>query len=136
MGKIIWSMWGHYMGLTTAACLIDGGFLALAFSWPSLDIVRKTLPILYRPLSIPGVAAIGLGLLALAVEQLGVCARCPNALKFFLYLVTALVAGLQFSCVIGAQFAVVTAIVYLRAAVAGETTEEKSARDRVGPAKV
>ncbi|KNE60386.1 hypothetical protein AMAG_05775 [Allomyces macrogynus ATCC 38327] len=69
------------------------------------------------------------------MEQLSVCARCPAALKFLLYLVTALVAGLQLSCVIGAQFAIVTAIVHLRAAVAGETAGG-GARDRVGPAKV
>ncbi|KAI9190313.1 hypothetical protein H9P43_001747 [Blastocladiella emersonii ATCC 22665] len=117
MGKTVYSMWARYMSMAAALCLFDGGLWSLLFSYPSLPQF-KALP-LYKPISIPGATAMMFALMTLAIEK--PLFPVPMALKSILYLMIAAFSAMQFSCIVGAEFYIISGITYMIAVMSGET---------------
>ncbi|ORZ34708.1 hypothetical protein BCR44DRAFT_46965 [Catenaria anguillulae PL171] len=118
MGQLIWSLWGNYMALTSAAAIMDGGLWSILYNYPTVDQLRG-LPI-YNGVSWPGMLSMIFALVTVAFER---SLRPPVGLRAVFYLIVSLIGFLQFSTVVGAQCYFCTSIVFMTAAFKGETGE-------------
>ncbi|KAI8811719.1 hypothetical protein BJ742DRAFT_127928 [Cladochytrium replicatum] len=106
-------VWAQWQGVTTGFYLLNGGVYGLIYSWPTFTFLN--LPFLFKPFSIPAIAATFLGIFIMALEWPFPALKGLNQfLKFWpkaiIYLLLAVLMFLQLTTVVPAQFLVITAI--------------------------
>ncbi|KAJ3119611.1 hypothetical protein HK098_005302 [Nowakowskiella sp. JEL0407] len=119
-------VWAKWQAVTCGALLINGGIWSFFYPWPLVPEIQSALPFFYKPISIPGIAAILFGIFVLMLELSSSLEKLNRSFRFIpkaiLYAVFAGFSVLQFTCILPAQFMVITIITLLVAS----TQEEPS----------